>query len=442
MTKRIARAIPTRNAVAAACLALIAGCSQSAADGKAKQGPPPAPVKTAAAQAKDMAIEQRGIGTVQPSSSVTIRSQISGILTKVSFTEGTDVAQGQVLASVDPRPAEQALKQAEANADKSRSGKLQAEANAARDEAQAANAELQARRYGDLLGQGVTTKEQVEQLRTAATAARASVDADRAAVETGKAAIAADEAAVENARLQLDYCSIRAPFAGRAGMLLVNEGNLLTAGATALVTINRLEPIYVVFSVPESDLQDLRSHQAQGRLEVEARPSASGGDWRRTGTIDVIDNQIDQTTGTIQLRAVFANADGVLWPGEFVDVVVRLGSQHGAISVPSQAVQTGQKGDYVFVVKADLTAEMRLVTVDRSISGETVIAKGLNAGETVVVDGLLRVSPGAKVQEARDGDAPRAENPAGDAPKRGDGSADNSRDGSKGGSKDGKQSGK
>jgi multidrug efflux system membrane fusion protein len=400
---------PRPQAVLAAVLIIAcAGCGAQPAAAKGAGGAPPAPVTVATAVAKDVPRELRAIGAMRPSSTVTIRSQVTGLLTAAGFAEGGEVKQGQPLFTIDPRPLEQAVKQAEANVERSRAAESQAEAALVRDQAQAENAVHEAERYAGLQSQGITTKEQVEQLRAAADAARATLDADRAAIATAKAETAADQAAVDTARVQLGYCAIASPIDGRVGVLGVNVGNLVTANTTELVTINRLRPIYATFSVPEGALTELRERQAQGAIPVAATPAS--GSARADGALDVIDNQVTEATGTIALRATFANADAALWPGQFVDLTVTLGTDRGAITVPSQAVQTGQKGDYVYVVKGDDTAEARPVAVARIAGADAVIAKGLDAGERVVTDGMVRVANGVKVRVAEPGDgAKRAE---------------------------------
>jgi multidrug efflux system membrane fusion protein len=390
---------------------LAVGCGDGAkaqAKPGAGKGGPPAPVVTAIAAIKDVPRELSAIGTIRASSSIAIRSQVTGALTEIHFKEGDDVARGQLLFTVDQRPLRRAVAQAEANLARTRSAEAQAEANLARDQAQATNAEREATRYAGLQAQGITTAEQVEQLRSAAEAARATVAADQAAIATGKAATTADEAAVETARVQLGYCEIRSPSDGRVGMLGANQGALVTANDTVLVTVNRLKPIYAVFSLPETQLAALREHGAAGALPVVAKAPASGGDWHRDGSLDLIDNQVDQTTGTIAARATFANADAFLWPGQFIGVTVTLELERGVVTVPSQAVQTGQRGDYIYVVGADQTAEARPVTVERLAGADAIIAKGIAAGETVITDGQVRVAPGGKVAPTRPDDAAHA----------------------------------
>lgn len=329
----------------------------------------PVPVATAAVAQKSMPVEISVIGTAEPFSTVSVRSQITGELTSVNFKEGDDVRKGQILFTLDRRPLEGALAQAQANLD--------------RDLAQAANAKSQAQRYQDLADRGIATKEQVETSRTSATALDATVGADRAAVE--------------NAKVQLQYATISAPIAGRTGALMVHEGNLVRANdTTPLVVINQVTPINVTFSIPEARLTELKRYMAAGSLRVAARPP---NDEREAaiGRIGFVDNQVDPSTGTIRVKGTFANQDRRLWPGQFVNVVVTLTTDTTAVVVPTAAVQAGQQGPYVFVIKPDQTADLRPVTVARTVADESIIQQGLTPGETVVTDGQLRLVPGSRV---------------------------------------------
>src|SRR5262245_35073799 len=329
----------------------------------------PVPVVTAHVVQKAMPITIGVIGTVEPSQTVSVRAQITGELTAVAFTEGDDVQKGQLLFSLDRRPLEAALKQAEANL--------------ARDIAQATNARSQAQRYEDLANRGIATKEQLETARTAATALDATVGADRATVE--------------NARVQLQYATINAPIAGRTGALMVHEGNLVRANdTTALVVINQIAPINVSFAIPEARLPEFKNYLAQGSLQLEARPPNEAAAPSR-GKVAFVDNQVDPTTGTIRVKGAFTNTDRRLWPGQFVNVVVTLTTDPTAIVVPTPAVQAGQQGQYVFVVKPDQTADLRNVTVARGGGGGTGVKEGLTVGETSVTDGQIRLVPGSRV---------------------------------------------
>ena len=366
-----------RFALAGALIAaglFTAGCSPDETDasngGAAGRGggQPPVPVTVATVVQKPMPIEIQVIGSAEPYSTVAIRSQITGQLLAVNFREGDYVKRGQVLFELDRRPLEAALEQAQANL--------------ARDLAQAANADVQATRIQQLVERGISPKEQADTARTSVSALNATVEADRAAVA--------------NAKIQLQYATITAPIAGRTGALMVHQGNLVRGNdATPLVTINEVAPISVAFAIPESRLSDLRSYMSRGALRVTATPQH--GEGAATGRITFIDNSVDQNTGTIRIKGTFPNEDGLLWPGQFVNVVVTLTTDPEAIVVPSVAVQTGQQGPYVFAVKEDQSVDMRPVTVARVRGAESVIASGLRPGETVVLDGQLRLVPGGRI---------------------------------------------
>jgi multidrug efflux system membrane fusion protein len=355
----------------AAALA-VTGCAgdEATSAAPAPAGPPPVPVTTAVVVKKSMPLELRVIGSAEAYSTVAIRSQITGQLTSVSFREGDEVQQGQVLFELDRRPLEAALQQAQAAL--------------ARDMAQAANAAVQSKRMQDLVDRGIAPREQADTSRTAVAALNATVDADRATVE--------------NATVQLQYATITAPISGRTGALLVNQGNLVRANdATPLVTINQVSPISVTFAIPESRLSELNRHMASGSLQVTATPP--NGDRPARGRIVFVDNAVDQNSGTIRIKATFSNEDRALWPGQYVNVVVTLSTEAGAIVVPTTAVQAGQQGPYVFAVKADKTVEMRAVTIARARGDETVIAAGVEPGETVVTDGHLRLVAGSRISD-------------------------------------------
>jgi len=347
-----------------------AGRAESPGPARAGGGGAPAvPVTITKVERKSMPLELIAIGTVEASASVAVRAQITGELTSVRFKEGDDVTQGQVLFTLDRRPLEAALKQAEANL--------------ARDLAQAANARAQAQRSQELATRGIATREQVETSNTTATALDATVGADRAAVD--------------NATVQLQYATIAAPLSGRTGALMADPGNLVRANdATPLVVINQVTPIRVSFGIPERQLPLLKKHLEQGSLRVEAR--APGDDQHTSeGHISFVDNAVDPTTGTIKVKGVFANADRRLWPGQFVNIVTILTADPNATVVPSVAVQAGQQGSYVFVVKSDQTVEMRPVVIARTSGAETVIEGGVQEGEIVVTDGQVRLVPGSRI---------------------------------------------
>ncbi len=380
--------------VIAVCL-FSAGCGSQSAPAPQM---PPVPVTVATATERDIPIQLRVIGNVEAYSSIPVKAQIAGELVRIHFTEGQDVKKGDLLFEIDRRPYEQALRQAEANLNRDVAQEKQAEANLARDQAQAQNARTQAARYSKLASEGIVSKEQNEQMRTTSSTDEEAVRADQAAIESARAAVGADKAAVETANLNLEYCEIRSPINGRTGSLQVKVGTLIKAQAdTAMVTINQVSPAYVTFSVPEGQLTQIRGSMAQGPLEVEARaPNDASGPAR--GQLSFIDNTVDSTTGEIKLKAMFPNQERKLWPGQFVNVVLTIGKDANATVVPSEAIQTGQQGQYAFVVKQDHTVENRVVSIGRTIGRETVITKGIAPGETVVTDGQLRLIPGFKVE--------------------------------------------
>lgn len=346
--------------------AIIGGCS----DSKTKQAPPRVvPVRVGDVIKRDVPVQIKAIGNVEAINTVSVKAQVGGEVTEVRFREGQEVKQGDLLFQIDPRPYESAVKQAEAQL--------------ARDQAQATNAEAQAKRYEILVQKDYVPKDQYDQFR-------ANADALAAAVQ-------ADKANVENSRLQLAYCTIRSPFDGRVGSVLVNKGNVVKANDLVMVTINKIAPIYVTFSVPEQYLSEIKRHSAEVPLRVEALIL---GDEKRPaqGTLTFINNSVDVSTGTIQLKGTFDNKDRRLWPGQFVNVLLTLMTERSVVVMPSAALQTGQQGQYVFVVKPDLTVESRPVTVERSYGDLAVIGKGVSGGEKVVVDGQLNLIPGAKVE--------------------------------------------
>ncbi|HEY6008061.1 MAG TPA: efflux RND transporter periplasmic adaptor subunit [Geobacteraceae bacterium] len=350
------------------CLSLIA-LSACTPKKEAPRPRPPVPVTAAQVALRSVPVQVRAIGNVEAYNTVAIKSQVNGQLAKVHFKEGQDVAKGALLFTIDPRTFEAALKQAEAAL--------------AKDQAQERYAREQAKRYGDLLKDGIVTQEQYDNLRTNAEAFGASVAADRAAIDS--------------ARVNLSYCTIRSPIAGRTGNLMVQPGNLVKANDNpVLVTINQISPIYATFTVPERELVEIRKHLGRG-IQVEAFVT---GDDRQgePGSLTFLDNAIDPATGTIKLKGTFPNSARRLWPGQFVNVVLTLTTRPDAVVVPTQAVQTGQQGQYVFVVKADQSVEQRPVTTSIGLGGETVIEKGLGPGEVVVTDGQVRLVPGAKVE--------------------------------------------
>ena len=384
-----------RSSALAAPLALAA-CSASKAPAP---GPRPAvPVTIAAAVLESVPIEVRAIGNVEPSAIIQIKSQIAGELLKVHFTEGQVVSQGQLLFEIDPRPYQQALLQAEAALARDRAMLQQSQANLARDQVQAKTSTTDAARYDQLLKEGIVSQTQQEQARSSASVLDESVRADRAAIDSARAALNSDQAAIDKAKLDIEYCSIHSPIAGRAGNLLVDAGNLVKDNAdNPLVIIHQVAPIFVSFGVPEQYLNEVRRNGALGKLPVDIEPQDTPGKHVR-GTLSVIDNTIDKTTGTIRLKAVFPNLDGLLWPGQLVNVTLTLGERLNATVVPSEAVQSGQKGQFLYVVKNDQTVEPRNVKVGMTVDRKVVIDQGVAAGENVVTDGQLLLYPGARIE--------------------------------------------
>jgi multidrug efflux system membrane fusion protein len=340
-------------------------------------------------------LQVHAIGTMEAYSTVSIRSMVSGEVIKVHFEEGQKVAKGSLLFEIDPRPFAAGLQSSEANLARDNAALMESNANLARDTAQDENASLEKKRYDLMVEKGVATKEQADQMKTNATAAEAAVHADQAAINSAKEAIRADRAAIEQAKIQLGYCDIYSPIDGRAGALMVDEGNVIKANDAAMVVINQVQPIYANFFVPEQYLPEIRRHRSVGKLKVEVIPQNENPS---EGFLSFVDNTVDSATGTIRLKATFQNADERLWPGQFVSVVLSLSTQPNAIVVPNEAVQSGQEESFVYVVKPDLTVEARRIAKGTVVGNETVIESGLQPGETVVTDGQLRLVPGARVQ--------------------------------------------
>ena len=365
--------------VRVACIAALvsaiglSACSDkgsNAAERKAAKGPPAAPVVLAPVMQQTVPLRVQAIGNVEPYATVGVKARIDGQIVDAPFRDGQDVSKGQTLFQIDPRPF-QALVQ-------------QAQANLMRDKAQLERARAQEARYKDLLAKNFVSQDAYAQFRTN--------------VETAAATVAADEAALETAKLQLEYTTIRSPIEGRTGKIMIQLGNLVKANDTGpLVVINQVSPIYLNFAVPEQYLGSIRAAMAKHQLQVQASINDTRGASAADGELAFIDNTVDTTTGTVKLRAKFPNKDKLLWPGQFATVSLTLGEQQDAIVVPSEAVQTGPRGQFVFVVKADMTAEQRPVVVERVEGAKTVIAKGLAAGEQVVTLGQVRLIPGIKV---------------------------------------------
>ena len=356
--------------VIAAAGVLSYGCA------KQQAAPPPrgaVPVTVTKVAQKTMPLQLTAIGNVEAYSVVSIRAQVAGELLEVHFTEGDSVHKGQLLFTIDPRPFEAAL--------------AQAEAALARDKAMAANYLNQAKRSSDLFAAGVV--------------ARQEVDTTKATADASNATVQADEAAIQTAKLNLSYTSVYSPIDGRTGALMVKPGNLVKVADVPIVVINQVSPIYVDFTLPQQYLPDLKKHMARGTLRVLANlPDEQGA--VEQGALTFVDNLVDTTTGTIHLKATFTNAQNRLWPGLFVNVMLRLSEQPNSIVIPAQAITAGQSGQFVYVVRGDHTVESRSITPAMTVEGETVITKGLQPGETIVTDGQMRLTPGAKVDIKND----------------------------------------
>jgi multidrug efflux system membrane fusion protein len=348
------------------CLLFLPACSGD------KKAPPPAtvPVLVATVKTQTVPVEIRNIGNVEAYATVSIKSRLAGQLVRVNFKEGQDVKEGELLFVIDPRPYEAALKTVEANLEK--------------DKALALKAQNDLKRYAEMIRKQFVSQQDYDQARATA--------------ESLAAVVNADQVAVQNARLNLSYCYIKAPLTGRTGNLLANQGNMIKENAdTAMVVINQIQPIYVTFSVPEKNLPTLKKFMAQEKIKVDA-VIPNDPQHPEQGVLTFINNAVDLTTGTIQCKATYDNADKKLWPGLFVNVVVKLTEEPNAILVPSQAIQSGQEGQFVWLVKPDLTVETRPVDTERSLNGEVVVKQGLQAGDRVVTDGQIRLVKGAKVE--------------------------------------------
>lgn len=371
----------------------VSACSNS----KAKQAPQRVvPVKIGDVTEQNVPVQIKAIGNVEAYNTVSVKALVGGEVIEVHFKEGQDVKQGDLLFQIDPRPYDAALKQAEAQL--------------ARDIAQAKNAEEQAKRYEILVQKDYVSKDQYDQLRANADAMAALVNADKANVE--------------NSRLQLAYCTIKSPIDGRVGSVLINKGNVIKANDLVMVTINKVMPIYVTFSVPEQNLSDIKKYSAEGSLKVEV---IIPGDEKRPaqGMLTFINNAVDTSTGTIQLKGTFENKDKRLWPGQFVNVALTLTTQRNAVVMPSSATQAGQQGQYVFVVKQDFTVESRPVMIARTVGDLAVVSQGVAPGEKVVTDGQLQLIPGTRVEvkgaQAQSGEG-KAEQAKDDAARKKEGS--------------------
>lgn len=350
-------------------LGLIISCSATKSSGKTEEAKNAVPVHVAEAILKDVPLNIHAIGNVEAFSSVAIKSRVEGELLRVYFKEGQDVKKGDLLFLIDPRPFEQALKEAEAHL--------------AKDLVQLENAELDLKRYEELLKEELIPKQQYDRIRTNA--------------ESLRAIVRADKAQLENAKLRLQYCYIHSPIDGRIGSILVHPGNIIKPNETTMAIINQIKPAYVTFSVPEHELLRIKRAMTKQKLKVEARVQGSE-DHVEVGELTFINNAVDPSTGTVMMKATFSNKNMILWPGQFVDVLLQVETRKNSIVIPSRAVQIGQQGQYVFVVKSDRTVEIRPVSAIILSEKEAIVEKGIDAGEIVVTDGQLRLTTGVTVE--------------------------------------------
>ncbi len=394
-------------------IAATAGCGSSSAaasgpgggggGGKGGRGGggggAPVPVVVGRATQKDVPVDVAAIGNVEAFATISVRAQITGTLNAVRFGEGEFVKAGALLFTIDPRPYEAALHQAEANLARDRAMLTQAEAQLAKDIANAQYSSSEADRLTSLNERGLIPKDQTEQGKASAVANVAIVNADKAAIEGAKAQLIAQEAAVESARLQLGYTQITSPIDGRTGNMMVKAGNLVTANQTELITITQMTPVYVTFSLPAVHLDEVRHHGEGEPLSVTATPQTAGAQ-SAAGKLTFVDNVVDPTTDTIKLKATFPNQDRALWPGQFARVSLRVATIEHATVVPSEAVQIGQDGQFVFLVKSDQTVEQRPIQAGETVGEDVVIKGGLQPGDAVVTEGQLRLEPGTRITRA------------------------------------------
>jgi multidrug efflux system membrane fusion protein len=369
-----------------AAFLFLGACSggPSAEEPKSKEKPA-VPVTVASVFTKDVPVQVTSVGNVEAYSTVAVKSRVSGELVGVHFQEGQEVKEGDPLFTIDKAPYEVALKEAQARLE--------------RDQALARKARDDVRRNMPLAEKNIVSRQSLDQYVSTA--------------EAAEALVKADQAALENLQLQLGYCSIRSPISGRTGSLLIQKGNLVKANDEnkSLLTVHQLEPIYVTFAVPEKYLGEINRRTREGKMEVQINTQENPGLAESiTGVVSFVNNTVEQSTATIRLKATFQNRDRRLWPGQTTSALLTLGVQPKAVVVPSQAIQAGQSGSYAFVVKQDQTAELRLVSVSRTTNGETVIEKGLSPGETVVTDGQLLLTSGARVS-IKDQNSARQEAP-------------------------------
>lgn len=404
VSKQVRRFTPTTIVLfVLACVMLLSSCAKKQnANAAFMMMMQTAPVRTVAAVTTDVPLDASAVGTVEAISSVDVKSRVAGQILRVDFQEGQNVEKGQLLFEIDPEPLERQIAETQADLVKDAALEQQARANVAKDQAMLKQTAAAANRGLELQKEGIFSREQTEQVVATNESTQASIEADQAAVESAVASIKADRARLAQTQLQLTYTKITAPITGRAGAIAVKAGNLIKDNDAALVTLLEMSPIYVSFGLPEQLLPEVRKYNEEHPLLIEAIPG--NGQPAMTGTLRFIDNTVDSTTGTIKLKAEFANAGRELWPGEFVNVQARLDMEHNLVVVPSRTIQTGPQGKYVWVMNAtDNTVAMRPVQVLRNYTPpkateEAVIGKGLQAGEMVISEGQMRLAPGMKVR--------------------------------------------
>ncbi|HEY7391602.1 MAG TPA: efflux RND transporter periplasmic adaptor subunit [Bryobacteraceae bacterium] len=386
---------------------LLAGCSSAgltaSADnkgggrgGKKGFGGGDVPVTVATVSARTVPVEEQVIGNVEAYSTISVKAQVGGQLTEMHFKEGDFVKKGDLLFVIDPRPYQAALDGSIATVAKDEAILGQAKATLARDEANLRYQKATAERYASLYQTGIISKDQTEQLNATAAATTEGVAADKASIDSAAADLAAAKAAVDSARVNLSYTTIRSPIDGRTGNVSVKMGNVVAATNVELLTITQVEPIYVTFSVPEALLSEIRRYMEQRPLTVRAQVQDDASS-EESGVLTFVDNAVDTTTGTIKLKGTFGNLDHKLWPGQFVRVTLRLSERPNAITVPNEAIQTGQNGTFVYVVKPNRSVEVRPVETSLRVDQDMVVDKGLEAGEIVVTEGQLRLAPDSHV---------------------------------------------
>jgi len=397
--------------------AVFTGCTNKAAQQGFER--PPAPVSVTEAVMQDVPNYIDAIGKTVAREVVSIQPQVSGRILKIHFTDGANVKKGDLLFTIDTRPFEANLRQAQANVSKDLALKKQAEANLAKDVAQSRYGEVEAKRYRTLVEQGVVSREQYDQAESNTESLKATVEADRAAIHSAEESIKVDTAAVDSTKVELSYCYIRSPIDGRAGQRLVDIGNVVNPGGSSgggasnnanggnsgssnsLLVIERIDPIYGDFTIPQDNLAVVQQQMRQGTLKTEVRlPDATDP---IAGQLTFLDNAVQSGTGTINLRATIPNSDHRFWPGRFVNIRLVLSTIHGAVLVPATAPQMSAKGSFVYVIKQDSTAEQRQVTLGQRQGDLVVVEKGVEPGERVVTIGQIGVTPGGKVRVEQPG---------------------------------------